>query len=491
VKLTDFGLARAAEDVRLTSTGFVSGTPLYMAPEQALGGEADPRSDLFSLGAILYEMSTGQPPFTGNSALAILKQITETRHRPLRELNPAIPEWMAETIDRLLAKKPADRIQSAAHLAELFEFQWALLKTTSEDVPTVCQIEERKQTIRNRIMAVVIGAAFLAIGLAGGQYWGRQGAPIIGQAGELKSSAEPIAVLSANAGAVWSVSFDKKSETVAMGVEDGSVRLWNLPTKSVESTFNAHRGNIWAARFSQSCEVLATAGDDGLVKLWRPGQPEPIRIYHHNSAVRGMIFSHDDHKIYSSDREGGLRVWSIDSDEPIEEAKEAGTAYALALSPNDEVLASAGSDKVVRLWNAKTLAPKLVLEGHAGPVYGLSFHPEGRRLASSGWDKTVRIWDVGSGLLIKSWEGHAGDIWGIAYSADGKRRRRESVERRNRPTTGHLSRPQNRDPHDLVQPNRNIIGLRRKRRCGADLENRVERALRRVTLRRSGPVGRP
>ena len=99
VKLTDFGLARIADDVKLTRTGFVSGTPLYMAPEQAMGESADPRSDLFSLGAILYEMCAGQPPFHGNSALAILKQIAEKKHRPVKELNPDIPDWMSEMVD--------------------------------------------------------------------------------------------------------------------------------------------------------------------------------------------------------------------------------------------------------------------------------------------------------------------------------------------------------------------------------------------------------
>ncbi len=81
----------------------------------------------------------------------------------------------------------------------------------------------------------------------------------------------------------------------------------------------------------------------------------------------------------------------------------------------------AGNDKIVRLWNARTLTPKLPLEGHAGPVNGLSFNHDGRRLASVGWDKTVRIWDAGSGQLIKSWEGLGGEIWGVAYSPDGKK----------------------------------------------------------------------
>ena len=267
VKLTDFGLARVAEDVKLTTTGFVTGTPLYMAPEQALGEEPDQRSDLFSLGAILYEMSAGQPPFAGNSALAILKQIVDTKHRPLRELNPAVPEWLAFTIDRLLAKKPADRIQSAGHLAELLEFQWALMKTTSEDVPTVCRVEQRKRTVRNRWIAAAVGATFLALGLIGGTVPGQsrpaRPAPTAG-------NVKPVAVLSANAGAVWSVAFDPAGDTVAMSVEDGSVRLWDWPTKSVKSTINAHRGIVWAAQFAHSGELLATAGDDGLIKIWNP-----------------------------------------------------------------------------------------------------------------------------------------------------------------------------------------------------------------------------
>ena len=415
VKLTDFGLARAVEDVKLTHTGFVSGTPLYMAPEQAMGEATDHRSDIFSLGAVLYEMCAGQPPFVGNSSLAILKQIAEVRHRPLRELNPAVPEWLATTIDRLLAKKPADRIQSSAHLAELFEFEWALMRTSTEDVPTVCQIEAKKRTRRNLWIATAIGSTFLTFGLLAGMFLSGRG----GLGGEAVSHAEPVAVLSANAGAVWSVSFDPTSDTVAMAVEDGTVRLWDLPTKSIKTTINAHRGNIWSSRFSPAGELLATAGDDGLIKLWKSSQVEPLKTFAHRNAVRGLAFAPDGQTLFAGDREGGLRVWSLDATEPLVETQQPGAVYAVAVSPSGEMLATAGSDKVVRLWNAESLTQKLPLEGHTGPVYGLSFDRDGRRLASVGWDKTVRIWDTASGLVVNSWQGHDGDIWGVAYSPDG------------------------------------------------------------------------
>lgn len=422
VKLTDFGLARAAEDVKLTRTGFVSGTPLYMAPEQAMGDEPDHRSDLFSLGAIMYEMCAGQPPFTGNSALAILRQISDTKHRPLRELNPQTPEWLAETIDQLLAKKPEDRIQTAHHLAELLEFHLALMKT-SEDVPTVCKIEQEKETKRNRRMAVAIGAVFSLLGLFGGVFLANRGWVPAGRPGPnavVTAGVAPIAVLSANAGTVWSVGFDLPDKTVVMGVEDGSVRLWDIASQSVKSTFLAHRGIVWSSMFSHTCEVLATAGDDGLIKIWDVSKSEPLREFHSPNAVRGLAFSHDGTQLFAGDRNGGLRVWGTKSGETIAETQIPRSAiYSVAVSPDDETLATAGSDNVVRLWNAKTLVQKLPLEGHSGPVYGVAFSRDGHRLASVGWDKQVRIWDVNSGLPVRTWDGLSNDLWGVAFSPDG------------------------------------------------------------------------
>lgn len=415
VKLTDFGLARVADDVRITRTGFVTGTPLYMAPEQALGEDVDSRSDLFSFGAILYEMCAGEPPFAGNSALAILKQIAEVKHRPLKEINPEIPEWLAMTVDRLLEKKPENRIQSATHLAELLDYEWALMKTSTEDVPVVCKIERRKRQVRNRRIAATVAATFLALGLFAGMFLDTRSA----KPKALVASPEMAATLSANAGAVWSVAFDNTGSTVAMAVEDGSVRLWDLATKSVTSTLDAHRGNIWSLQFSKDGTMLATAGDDGLIKLWKPPETEPIKSFENPSAVRGLQFCANLHCLFACSKEGGLRVWSLDTDQTAMEANQPGAVYAIAVSSASETIATGGSDKIVRLWNAKTLTQKLPLSGHSGPIYGLSFNPDGKRLASAGWDKTVRIWDTGSGSLIKSWAGHNGDIWTVSYSPDG------------------------------------------------------------------------
>src|SRR5262249_17835992 len=128
VKLTDFGLARAADDASLTQSGYIAGTPLYMAPEQAAGEPLDHRSDLFSLGSVLYEMCTGRPAFRAPPTVAASGGVCDEAPRPIREVNPDVPEPLCRVIERLHAKRPADRFQTAAGVAELLSRHLAQLQ---------------------------------------------------------------------------------------------------------------------------------------------------------------------------------------------------------------------------------------------------------------------------------------------------------------------------------------------------------------------------
>ena len=119
--LTDFGLARAVDDASITRTGMIAGTPQYMSPEQARGGSVDARSDLFSLGCVLYFLCTGHPPFRADNSYAILRLITDEEPRSIREINPGIPDWLCRIVQKLMAKKPEDRYATASELAEQLE----------------------------------------------------------------------------------------------------------------------------------------------------------------------------------------------------------------------------------------------------------------------------------------------------------------------------------------------------------------------------------
>ena len=121
VKITDFGLARATDDLSVTMTGEVSGTPQYMSPEQASGRRLDQRSDLFSLGSVMYAMCTGHSPFRAKNLAHVIQRVTQDDPRAITEQNPEIPLWLEQIIRCLLEKEPEHRIQSAEGLVAILD----------------------------------------------------------------------------------------------------------------------------------------------------------------------------------------------------------------------------------------------------------------------------------------------------------------------------------------------------------------------------------
>ncbi|QEL14708.1 serine/threonine-protein kinase [Limnoglobus roseus] len=119
-KIADFGLALASTDARLTQSGMVAGTPMYMSPEQARGDKLDPRSDLFSLGCVLYTALTGHPAFGEGNPMVILEAIIRSHPKPIRDFAPEAPQWVSGIIGKLLAKKREDRYQSAKDVGKIF-----------------------------------------------------------------------------------------------------------------------------------------------------------------------------------------------------------------------------------------------------------------------------------------------------------------------------------------------------------------------------------
>jgi len=126
VKITDFGIAHI-EDLKKTQVGVTMGTPPYMSPEQVKGEVIDGRSDLFSLGIVLYELSTGERPFKGKTREATFEAIRQESPVEPAKINPSIPKDLSQIIMKCLRKKPADRFNTGKALAE------ALKKSSSEE----------------------------------------------------------------------------------------------------------------------------------------------------------------------------------------------------------------------------------------------------------------------------------------------------------------------------------------------------------------------
>lgn len=170
--ITDFGLARVADDANLTRSGMHPGTPHYMSPEQVAGGVVDGRSDLFSLGSMFYTMSTGRPPFRSSNSLGVLRMITDAAPRPMTIHNSRLPDWWLVFVERLMSKDPDHRFQSAGMVKNLLEECLRHLKHPAiADVPRVLQRPHRFSSILPNILSA--GFAIAAMLLFG--HWALQG----------------------------------------------------------------------------------------------------------------------------------------------------------------------------------------------------------------------------------------------------------------------------------------------------------------------------
>ena len=165
VTITDFGLARAADDASLTRTGVVAGTPQYMSPEQARAKPLDVRSDLFSLGSVLYAMLVGSPPFRGNTNYEILESVTNDSPRPPSEIDDAIPAWTNRLVQWLHQKEPKKRPEQASQVQEVIDGCLRHLQNSSEPLPNVVNLsrmpKEREFRARRWSIALAGSTALL------------------------------------------------------------------------------------------------------------------------------------------------------------------------------------------------------------------------------------------------------------------------------------------------------------------------------------------
>ena len=175
--ITDFGLARLIDDASLTRTGVIAGTPEYMSPEQARGESVDERSDLFSLGAVMYTMATGHPPFRAESCYGVMRRITDDQPRPVREINPEIPDWLEGFIAQLLSKSPDQRVGSSHEIARLLKESLAHMQHPTafelpEEVATLAPKRAEKTPIAIRNFSWGLAALILIACIVGAIVYG-------------------------------------------------------------------------------------------------------------------------------------------------------------------------------------------------------------------------------------------------------------------------------------------------------------------------------
>jgi serine/threonine-protein kinase len=163
--VVDFGLAMSQDEVSLSRTGMVSGTPAYISPEAAQGHPIDRRTDVYSLGVVLYELLAGTPPFAGANLARILVQLVQDDPKPLRQVAPAIPEDLETIVAKCLEKDPGRRYGSARELAE--DLDRFLDGEPIRARPTGWTYRAGKRLRKNKALAAVSAGAVLALALMG------------------------------------------------------------------------------------------------------------------------------------------------------------------------------------------------------------------------------------------------------------------------------------------------------------------------------------
>ncbi len=401
VKLTDFGLARAADDASISRSGVIAGTPLYMSPEQAKGDHIDARSDLFSLGSVLYTLLTGKPAFRAESTVAVLGRVCDDAPRPIRESSPGVPRWVCAVVERLMAKDPSERIQTAAEVVDLLGRYLAHAADPDRVPPPPPVRGVRIGGGNRRARAWAIGAAVVS-------------AATVGVLGYLLLAPDPSAAPVPN---------------TARPVEAQPLAGWHLPTAEEL----AARPSPLDGRTRKQIPpgLLALAGGPNAAP------PEPVAIL---GDSRFRLTRADKNSFMAQDREGkwlavpnGDTVTLFDSQtgDLVRTLVGSGRMYAVAFSPDGRFLAGASVEGnlgdntrapgIVRVWDLAGAEPTVLRTIRTSFVLFVAFNPDGQRLVTAG-SEAVRVWNLKTGDEALTIDGQGGQgFWLPAVSPDGKK----------------------------------------------------------------------
>jgi WD40 repeat protein len=433
VKITDFGLARVAADAGPTAVGALAGTPLYMSPEQARGEPTDHRTDLFSLGSVLYTLCAGRPPFYADTTAEVLNRVRADAPQPLRKIDPNVPDWLCGLIDRLQAKDASARPASAREVADLLSSRLALLQqpplTPLQPAAPVASAQgtfRPPQAPRSRRFIIVICllgflAALMALAIIV-KGWQRGGSDR-GEGDETPKSSGPVE------------SLDLRREDIpptmlaAAGGGDPSQAPPELAGVLGDGGFIFPRaGSQWWMEQSPDGEVLAVPLDEDVVLFATPTGQYLRSLKGPGGRVVQVAFTPDNQLLaattWKETGSGAVRVWDLHADkEPYtNEVPDPCISGAMAFSPDGKCLVATGL-KQIHVWEARTGKGVQTLGGLSRGLAGLSFSPNGRRLAGADFSgKRVKVfdWDGAKLTEVRSLDGHLAPVVAVVFSPDGK-----------------------------------------------------------------------
>jgi WD40 repeat protein/serine/threonine protein kinase len=485
--ITDFGLAKLAEgDSSLTMSAAILGTPAYMPPEQAagLGKGLTTAADIYSLGAILYELITGELPFVGETPLEVMRKVVEEEPtapsavwrrlgEPALSTKSPIDRDLETICLKCLNKDPLRRYGSAEMLADdldcwrngepisarpvnaaeklwswcrrkpafassLFLILVLLLIVVIGSPIAMFRINHERQSTEHLLYIANINRAQAAweqnnVGLVHQLLEETQNSPYRGfewyywqRLTHLEQRA-----FRGHLAEVISVAVSPDGQWVASTSLDRTVKVWELATGRERLTIHGHAGPIFSVAFSTDGQRLITGSEDKTARVWDAvSGRELLRLEGHTHNVELVAFSRDDRRIVTGDVNRIVRLW--DATTGLELRKFAG--HIAALSPDGrsivttggfvEVGGNLGGDRAsnqATLWDVESGRDLIRFKGHRDVVMWVAFSRDGQRVVTGSRDKTAKVWDTATGTNLVTLTGHDEQINSVAFSREGKR----------------------------------------------------------------------
>jgi eukaryotic-like serine/threonine-protein kinase len=463
-------IAPESSNERLTGVGAVIGTATYMPPEQAHAVPVDERADVYALGAILYHVLAGVPPYRAKTAKDLLRAVKTAAPPPIQEIQPGTPRDLVSIVTKAMARDPEARYPSARELAEeLKRFQTgrlveahaysryelfkrflvrhravvtviALAVVISATLGTfaVRNILRSRADYRETVRALILekGRAEL---LAGNTQRALAYLWDVHQAGDrsptldflLGSAFRGLATSvytrdCGSNGSVRTVAFDKASTLVAAACHEVT-RVWRLADGKEVAKFETGDAGYDGVRFSLDGKLLATWGDSGIARVWNVGTGARVaELAHGTGEINRATFTPDASKLATTGADGIAIIWDVatgtrlhtitGSTWPFPELR----ALYGYLSPDGKRLFAMAPDGVGGGWDVET-GKELGHVKHGSVAIGGDISPKGVLAASCGMDGRVRVWDtVHDGALVHQFEGHTEPVWKCVFSPDGR-----------------------------------------------------------------------
>ena len=476
VWVTDFGLARLEANAELTMTGDLLGTLRYMSPEQVAGDRSaiDHRTDVYSLGATLYELLTLRPAFSAHERAELLRRIAVAPPRPPRKIARSLPVELETIVLKALEKDPADRYRTAGELADdlrrfldhrpirarrsrvigyakalwrrhqvLFVAVIATLLVASSVGSLLiwrqwrrateehAQVLDRDAYLRERLYASDIRAAHQAWRCGDVVHAGELLARYEGEEGDglrgfewyhlrelLASCSTPLHVFEPGGPHVYEVRFSPDGALLAT-CAGGRAKLWSTADWSLVRTIDARGAGSVA--FSPDGNSLVTAGDQQTLRFWNIVSGDLLRTL--DSLTREVLtlaVSPDGETLACGGVDGMVRLWNMADGQPRGEFRGSrGRVQSIAFSADSAELAVGAGDYTATIWNAETLTKRIDLESMGHANYSVAYSPDGTVLASGNGHGLVGLYNPSQGKLGAVLGQHRKAVRTIAFSPAG------------------------------------------------------------------------